>query len=379
MASVRSDPVLAPIPERTRMPEPMQIRAMKLLVVIGLLPIAPVGAGEADLPAVRVSAVRKVFDNGEHNAFTDMCRYRGRYYLTFRSCPDGHGVHPTSSIIVLASDDTRSWSEVHRFGVSRRDTRDPHFLIFREKLFVYTGAWYCGDSSPKSYEMNDHLGYAGWSADGNSWHSPILLEGTYGHYVWRAATHAGKAYLCGRRKREFAESRTRAERDHLIESAILESDDGLVWRKVGLFQERYGDETAFLFERDGSALAVARSGGGRNAQVCRSRPPYAKWSRKDLDRYIGGPLLVKWGDRYVVGGRKMGTREPVTSLYWLADDRLHEFAELPSGGDNSYPGFIELSPSRALVSYYSSHERDEAGKVVTAIYMAELRIDTNRN
>ncbi len=355
------------------------VRLMKLLVVIGLLPIGPVGAGEADLPAVRVSAVRKVFDNGEHNAFTDMCRYRGRYYLTFRSCPDGHGVHPTSSIIVLASDDARSWSEVHRFGVSRRDTRDPHFLIFREKLFVYTGAWYCGDSSPKSYEMNDHLGYAGWTADGNKWHSPIMLEGTYGHYVWRAATHAGKAYLCGRRKREFAESRTRAERDLLIESVILESDDGLVWRKVGLFQERYGDETAFLFERDGTALAVARSGGGRNAQVCRSRPPYAKWSRKNLDRYIGGPLLVKWGDRYVVGGRKMVTREPVTSLYWLADDRLHEFAELPSGGDNSYPGFIELSPSRALVSYYSSHERDGAGKVVTAIYMAELRIDTNRN
>ncbi len=104
-------------------------------------------------------------------------------------------------------------------------------------------------------------------------------------------------------------------------------------------------------------------------------PPYANWSRKDLDRYIGGPLLVKWGDRYVVGGRKSVTREPVTSFYWLADDRLHEFAELPSGGDNSYPGFIELSPSRALVSYYSSHERDEAGKVVTVIYMAELRIE----
>ena len=28
----------------------------------------------------------------------------------------------------------------------------------------------------------------------------------------------------------------------------------------------------------------------------------------DLDRNIGGPLLVKWGDRYLVGGRK--TIEP---------------------------------------------------------------------
>ena len=331
------------------------------------------GAGEK-LPKVRVVSVRKVFDNGEHNSFTDLCQFRGRYYLTFRSCPDGHGVHPTSSIIVLSSEDGKSWKQVYRFHVSKRDTRDPHFLIFKDKLFIYSGAWYSGETSPKSYEINEHLGYAVWTEDGRDWHGPVMLEGTYGHYIWRAATYGGKAYLCARRKREFAKTASRAERDPLIESAMLESDDGLVWRKRALFQERYGDETAFLFEADGSVLAVARSGGGRNAQVCRSRPPYQNWERKDLDRYIGGPLVVKWGDRYLVGGRKM-IGKPVTSLYWLVDDTLHEFAPLPSGGDNSYPGFVSLSKNRALVSYYSSHEKDSSGKTTTNIYLAELVID----
>ena len=65
---------------------------------------------------------------------------------------------------------------------------------------------------------------------------------------------------------------------------------------------------------------------------------------------------------------------PRTTLYWLANDALEEFAELPSAGDNSYPGFLELSPTRALVSYYSTHEKDEAGKPITAIYLAELAI-----
>lgn len=327
------------------------------------------------LPKVRVTAVRKVFDNGEHNAFTDMCRFQDRYYLTFRSCPDGHGVHPTSSIIVLASEDAGCWQQVHRFRVAKRDVRDPHFLVFQGRLFVFTGAWYCGDSSPQRYEMNEHLGYAAWTGDGHKWQGPIMLEGTYGHYVWRAATFGQKAYLCARRKRQFARTETRAQRDPLVESAMLESDDGLIWRKAAMFQEQYGDETAFLFEADGSVLAVARSGGGRPAQVCRSRPPYQQWERKDLDRYIGGPLLAKWGNRYLVGGRKTLAGSPRTSLCWLVDDRLHEFAELPSGGDNSYPGFIELSPSRALVSYYSSHERDESGKTVTAIYLAELAVE----
>ena len=53
---------------------------------------------------------------------------------------------------------------------------------------------------------------------------------------------------------------------------------------------------------------------------------------------------------------------------------MHEFAELPSGGDNSYPGFLELAPGRALVSYYSSHEKDASGKTITAIYLAELAL-----
>jgi len=356
----------------------MQHHSMRSL----LFAVLSVAAGsvsfcQADdpLPDVRVSNIRRIEHNGEHNAFTDLCRFQNRYWLAFRSCPDGHGVHPTSSIIVLSSDDGRKWSPAFRFSVPRRDVRDPHFLVFRDKLFVYTGAWYCGDSSPKSYEMNQHLGFGVWTADGKTWHGPTMLEGTYGHYVWRAAAFGDKAYLCGRRKKWFAETASRAERDPLVESALLESDDGLIWRKRGLFQETFGDETAFLFEPDGSILAVARSGGGRNAQLCRAKPPYSEFSRVDLDRYIGGPLVTKWGSRYVVGGRKTLGGPARCSLYWLDEDQLHEFAELPSGGDTSYPGFLETGRDKALVSWYSSHEKDARGKTITAIYLADLSID----
>ncbi len=332
-------------------------------------------AADATLPKVRVDSLRRVFHNGEHNAFTDLVRFKGKLYLTFRSCPDGHMVHPTASIIVLASDDGRQWRQVHRFRVAERDTRDPHFLVFRDRLFVYTGTWYSGPTTlaRDDYDLNKHLGYAAWSDNGVAWHSPVMLEGTFGHYIWRAAAFGDKAYLCGRRKAGFAIAPRGEGRE--VESLMLESDDGLVWRKRAVFQETAGDETAFLFEPDGRILGIGRRGGAPS-QLLRASPPYTQWQRKDLDRYIGGPLLVKWGDRYLVGGRKT-TKEagPKTSLCWLAGDRLHEFAELPSGGDNSYPGFVELSPGRALVSYYSSHERDASGKEITAIYLAELAID----
>ena len=327
-----------------------------------------------DVPDVEVQNIRRVFHNGEHNAFTDLVRFRERYYLTFRSCPDGHMVHPTASIIILVSDDLNSWQQVHRFRVEKRDTRDPHFLVFKDRLFVYTGTWYSGEKTiPRSdYDLNKHLGYAAWSDDGAKWHSPIMLEGTFGHYIWRATTYGGKAYLCGRRKHQF-DVRPRGEGPE-VESAMLESEDGLVWRTGTLFQEVRGDETAFRFDGKGDILAIGRRGGDK-AQLLRSQAPYTKWDRRDLDRYIGGPLLTRWADRWVVGGRNnTDDRGPKTAMYWLVGDDLHQFAELPSGGDNSYPGFLELSPSRAVMSWYSSHEKDASGKTITAIYMADLRI-----
>ena len=120
-------------------------------------------------------------------------RFRDRFYLTFRSCPDGHMVHPTASVIIMTSADGKEWEQVHRFSVPERDTRDPHFLVFKDKLFVYTGTWFSGKTTipVKDYDLNKHLGFAAWSEDGSTWNSPILLDGTFGHYIWRAAAHDG--------------------------------------------------------------------------------------------------------------------------------------------------------------------------------------------
>lgn len=325
---------------------------------------------------LRVDSIRQVYNDGNHNAFTDLCRFRGKTYLTFRNCPDGHMLYTTSRIMVLCSQDTRSWDVVHTFHVSGRDVRDPHFLIFDDKLFVYSGTWLVGPDASHTRELNDHQGYCAWSRDGEAWHGPQFLEGTQGHYIWRAAAYGGRAYLCGRRKRGFAILSTPQEERAITESALLRSEDGFTWETVGLFQETYGNETAFLFEEDGSILAIGRGRGsqlGRPAQVCRARPPYREWTRTNLDRDIGGPLLAKWGQHYLVGGRKtVDPKHPTTALYWLIDDQLVEIAELPSGGDNSYPGFIEMGPGRGLLSYYSSHEGSGTHLAPSAIYLVEL-------
>lgn len=334
---------------------------------------SPHALAQATTGDIRVENLRLAFNNGEHNAFTDLVRFQNRIYLTFRTCPDGHMVHPTSHILVLESrDEGRQWNEVHRFSVPLRDVRDPHFLVFQDKLWIQTGTWYCGESSPKSYDMNEQLGYAVCSTNGKDWSEPGMLNGTYGHYIWRGAVHENRAYLCGRRKKDFVKVASRTERDPLVQSVLLESEDGWNWRHRSMFQESFGDETAFVIEPDGVLTAICRSPGNRPAIVARSRAPYEEWERSPLDRYIGGPLLVQWEGRWLVGGRNITKEGPRTTLSWLVGDQLKTFLTLPSAGDNSYPGFVPLGPGRALVSWYSSHDKDESGKTGTSIYLAEL-------
>lgn len=342
--------------------------AMLVFAVVGLCPSTPTAAAT---PEVQVENIRRAFHNGEHNAFTDLVRWQGKFWLTFRSSPEGHGVFPSGSVIVLTSDDTKTWRQVHRFSVAERDTRDPHFLIFKGMLFVYTGAAYVGKEQVRGTEWNAHYGYATWTTDGTNWAKAKALEGTYGHYIWRAAAFDDKAYLCARRWRGHIPGSDRTT----MEAALLESDDGLTWRFRSFIQETEGNETSMLFQPNGTLLSVSRTNNSY-AILGRTPPPYQDWTRQTLNGYIGGPVLARWGDRFVVGGRRRVGPEgkAVTSLMWLDGTNLTTFAELPSGGDNSYPGFVELDDGRGLISWYSTHEKGPDGKPFTAVYLAELAL-----
>ena len=85
--------------------------------------------------------------SGADSALTDLMRFLAQLSLYFRSGPDGHLVQPTATIRILTSrDEAQTWSEIHKFGVPTRDTRDPHFLVFHSRLFVDTGSHdHCDD------------------------------------------------------------------------------------------------------------------------------------------------------------------------------------------------------------------------------------------
>ena len=343
-----------------------------LIILNYLLLLSPILGSENSAPSVTVTDVKTVYEQGPHNAFTDLTWFKGRIYLAFRSCPDGHMVHPTSCIKVLASTDGDEWEQVHSFNVLDRDTRDPHFVVFRGELFIYTGTWYCGELEPKIRNMNQMLGYGVRTSDGAEWSEPFELNGTYGHYVWRGTSYNDQIYICARRRKRFMEIADLKGHDEIVESRLLQSSDGISFNDAGHFQQNYGDETSFHFDEKGTIKAVSRQGGNRNAQFITLQPPYKSPTAIDLGRYIGGPLLFYFDEHTLVAGRNIRDGQVFTNISVLKSSGLVDLVDLPSSGDCSYPGMVALCPGCILVSWYSSHLKTKEGASKTSIFTAKL-------
>ena len=340
-------------------------KSLTLILILAL----SVAVRAEELPAVSITNVRRLTNDLNHNAFTDLIWFRGHIYLTYRSCPDGHSVFDTSSIVVKRSADGTEWETVNNFSVSGRDVRDPHLVVFKDKLYLYTGTWYCGPHKPKIRNMNQMLGYGTSTLDGKTWSEPFPLEGTYGNYVWKAHSWDGRVYLCARRRKEYQEVTDYAEHTPIVQSRLLTSTDGKRFVDYLTVQTEYGDEFDFIQDKDGGITFLARQGGRRNALLLTANSSRNKVSSQPLGRYLGGPLLFDFMRWRLVAGRNINDGQPQLVVSVLAAGKLHDLVTLPSGGDCSYPGMVALCPGCILVSWYSSHEGS------TEIYTAKLHFN----
>src|SRR5690242_489517 len=74
-----------------------------------------------------VISVAKIWDKGRHNAFTDLIRWQGKWYCTFREA-DAH-VGGDGKLRVLESADGTDWASVALIAEQGIDLRDPKLSI----------------------------------------------------------------------------------------------------------------------------------------------------------------------------------------------------------------------------------------------------------
>jgi hypothetical protein len=144
--------------------------------------VAEAGAGEPELVSVR-----KIWDQGEHNAFTDLIRFRNRWWCAFREARN----HAPSigKVRVIVSDDAETWQSAGLVEQLEVDLRDPKLSIMPDGrlMLIMGGSTYDGPT------YRTRAPRVSFSEDGACWTAPrkLLAED---HWLWRVTWRDGWAW-----------------------------------------------------------------------------------------------------------------------------------------------------------------------------------------
>jgi len=293
---------------------------------------------------------RKIWDKAPHNAFTDLIRFRDRWFCVFRE--GAAHVSSDGAVRVLVSSDGLTWSSQALLGSPLGDVRDPKLSVTCQGgLMIHAGI-----ALHTPVEGRTHQSVMWLSSGEEKWADPVNVLAP-GAWLWRVTWHNGAVYGVGYvRKPKEGVCLYRSEDGHCFERWV-----------DPFFTDGYPNEAALSFGVDDSCLCLLRrESGTQTAMLGIAASPYVDWSWQDLGVRIGGPAMILLDDRRALAGVRLYDVER-TALCWLdpKTGTLVEALTLPSGGDTSYPGLVWHS-GMLWVSYYSSHE----GK--TAIYVARV-------
>ncbi len=331
---------------------------MRLAFLLGLLQCATLFAADA-----RIVDVRKIWSEAPHNAFTDLVRFRGRWYCVFREGA-GHA-SPDGRLRVIVSNNGERWESAALVESADGDLRDAKITATPDGRLMLMGA--VALRQPAPYR---HQSLVWFSRDGRQWDAPVKV-GDPDFWLWRVTWHKGTAYGFGyntNRNRNLRTMRLYASGDGR-EFRTLIHDAG-IRNSPGESAIRFnGDRAIALIRRDAYAGPPPIPAAAATALIGIAAPPYTNWQWKDTGTRIGGPNFIAVpGKRWVAAVR---LHEPVTrtALCWMDPEKgtLTEFLALPSKGDSSYAGLV-MHKGLLWVSYYSSHE----GK--TSIYLARVKL-----
>ncbi len=343
-----------------------------IFVVVGSWAKAASSGVEAAAPVrLEVLETRRIWDAAAHNAFTDLIHWRGTWWCTFRESA-GH-VGGDGAIRVLSSRDGVEWVSAAYLVAPGADLRDPKFSVTPQDRLMIN----CGSSFYEGKKLKGRVSLVMFSDDGLAWTKPVPVVGP-NEWLWRVTWHDGVAY--GAAYDNFPQRQVASwskKPDGVLK--LYRSTDGIQWKPITRLRvEGRPNETTLRFTSDGKMLALVRREDPDDPMgfVGTSAPPYKKWQWSKSNYRFGGQNAIQLtSGEWVVGTRDYSQMKVKGSwagaasiVAQLGDDgRLAPLVTLPSGGDCSYPGMVQIK-DQVWISYYSSHE----GKA--AIYLAKLRV-----
>lgn len=319
-----------------------------LLIILAL----PWTARAEDWPKLELVETQRIWDQAPHNAFTDLVRFKDRWYCVFRE-GKGH-VSPDGALRVITSADGKKWESAALITSPNSDLRDAKITVTPDGQLMLGGAEALHKPNPHQIQS-----LVWFSKDGKNWSESHKI-GDPDYWLWRQTWHKGKAYSFG----YGCNDKVRGLR-------LYVSPDGKKWETLvskADLDSAYPNETQMVFMPDETCYCLLRQDPGPGF-IGIARPPYKEWTWKKLNARIGGPAMIATPDGRLLAAVRLYDKQVRTSLCWVDPKAgtITEALKLPSGGDTSYAGMV-WHDGLLWVSYYSSHE----GK--TNIYLAKVRL-----
>ena len=110
-------------------------------------------------------------------------------------------------------------------------------------------------------------------------------------------------------------------------------------------------------------MMVRCEGGDSMGRWGVSEAPYTDWTWTEMDFHLGGPDFIVLENGMVVVGSRYHFPNWKCRTMVLTGNMDGDFEErwlMPSGGDTSYPGFLDHGDELWMV-YYSCHETANGG------------------
>ncbi|GAA4464561.1 sialidase family protein [Nibrella saemangeumensis] len=338
-----------------------------VLLVSGAFSLAMAGS----FPPGDSIAVKKIWDQGKHNAFTDLIRFNNQFYCAFREGLSHVGGKNSGKIRILKSKEGEQWESVALLEIEDLDLRDAKLSITpRNQLMVtMAGAVFEEGLVQQLFPM---VSFSDKSGQRFSQPERAVIDPAVNptkDWIWRVTWHKGVGYGIDYQLKENGRDRSKLKKDAWL-VYLLKTTDGKYFEKVSQLEvdSLPNEATIRVDEKDNMYVLVRREAGDRMGVLAHSNYPYQQWNYNKLSLRLGGPNFLFLNKNDIVMGTRLYEDKTTTGI--LVTDRsgkVRKTIRLPSDGDTSYPGML-MYKNKLWVSYYSSHE----GK--SSIYLAQIPI-----
>jgi hypothetical protein len=300
--------------------------------------------------------ITKIWDKAPHNAFPDMIRYKGEFYIALRE-GNNHMPDKSGAIRILKSKDGDQWQSITLLEEEDRDVREARLSVTPDgRIMVLTAVGVYDKGYKILYPMVSFS-----DTDGGNFSAlqkaSMNIKPTL-DWIWSLTWHKDVGYGVVYQNKAGG-----------WEVHLLKTMDGINFEHVSQIPiDGNPNESTIRFDKNGKMyVLVRREAGDRMGVLAKSDYPYVDWTTNKLTKRLGGPnFLFLDKNTLVMGSRDYQETGSKTAIHITdLDGVIEKNIELPSGGDTSYPGMV-IYKKKLWFVYYSSHEEK------TSIYLTKI-------